>query len=187
MLGRCTWLSAVTISGMASFEQVAASFWHSSIVRKVQPPLTPEWEAQAQRELGVKLPEDLVYLLRIQNGGTVADEWSACPSDFYSGGGEVPFETVMGLAPASDAGGPMTMLDTAYLVQEWEMPSPIVLLDGDGHCWVALDYRACGPDGEPSVVWIDNERDPERQLAELQLAPSFRAFIEMLKPPDDDL
>jgi hypothetical protein len=79
-----------------------------------------------------------------------------------------------GIGPAGQA-GTTTLLDTPYLVQEWELPTPVVLLSGDGHYWIALDYRVCGPTGEPSVAWLDNEMDHE-----LQVAPGFRAFVERL-------
>jgi hypothetical protein len=69
----------------------------------------------------------------------------------------------------------MTLLDTPYLVQEWELPSSVILLSGQGHYWIALDYRDCGPAGKPPVVWIHNEMNHE-----LQLAPDFRAFVEHL-------
>ena len=84
------------------------------------------------------------------------------------------FEHLYGIGPAGQA-ETITMLDTPYLVQEWELPSPVVLLSGQGHYWLALDYRHCGPAGHPPVVWIDNEMDHE-----LTLAPSFRAFVERL-------
>jgi hypothetical protein len=54
-----------------------------------------------------------------------------------------------------------------------------VLLCGDGHWWIALDYRNA-PGGEPSVVWYDNEL---RQ--DLRLAPTFRVFVEGLRPQTD--
>lgn len=58
---------------------------------------------------------------------------------------------------------------------EWELPSPIVLLSGDGHAWIGLDYRGWGPDGDPSVTWFDAERG-----SELSLAGDFRTFVENL-------
>jgi hypothetical protein len=69
----------------------------------------------------------------------------------------------------------ITVLDTPYLVRERELPSPVVLLSGQGHYWLALDYRGCGPRGNPPVVWIDNEMNHE-----FLLAPDFRAFVERL-------
>jgi hypothetical protein len=53
-----------------------------------------------------------------------------------------------------------------------------VLLTGDGHWWIALDYRK---PGEPSVTWLD--ADAEEELA---LAPDFRSFVEALTPPPED-
>jgi hypothetical protein len=42
---------------------------------------------------------------------------------------------------------------------------------------VCLDYRACGPTGEPQVVHIDQERDYNIVL----VAESFEAFIRGLQ------
>ena len=60
-------------------------------------------------------------------------------------------------------------------MQEWDLPSPVILFSGQGHYWLALDYRACGPAGQPPVVWLDNEMDHD-----LTLAPNFRTFVERL-------
>ena len=72
-----------------------------------------------------------------------------------------------------------TLSDTPYLIGEWGLPSSLVLLSGDGHFWVALDYRACGPAGEPSVVYVEADTD-----VDVQLATDFRAFVEGLVPSD---
>ena len=59
------------------------------------------------------------------------------------------------------------------------MPKGIVLLSGDEHTWVALDYRSCGPTGEPSITWFDNEMEEE-----VALAPNFQAFLDGLVDGD---
>jgi hypothetical protein len=160
---------------MTSFEQVAASFWHPGSEYLRLPPLTDDLIVDAERRLKITLPPELLQLLRLQNGGVIADSWDACPAEanFYAGD-NVPFEHLYGIGPG-DQDGATTLLDTPYLVQEWELPSPVVLLSGEGHYWIALDYRDCGPAGKPSVVWIDNEMNHE-----LLLAPDFRAFVERL-------
>jgi hypothetical protein len=76
----------------------------------------------------------------------------------------------MGIGP-----GTQTILASPYLTDEWEMPAEPVLLSGDGHWWIALDYRIRGRDGEPSVVWYDNELGED-----VQVAATFRAFAEGL-------
>ncbi|GIJ56535.1 SMI1/KNR4 family protein [Virgisporangium aurantiacum] len=153
------------------------TFWDPERQHGSQPPLTPEVVADTERTLGVTLPESLLRLLRIRNGGVVADAWDAVPLD--GGVDYVPFGEVCGAGPA-DVPDSITLSDTPYLIGEWGLPSPLVLLSGDGHTWVALDYRACGPAGEPSVVYVD--ADFER---EVPLAPDFRAFVERLVPSSD--
>jgi hypothetical protein len=78
-----------------------------------------------------------------------------------------------------------SLLDSGYLVVEWDLPSPLVLLSGDGQCWIALDYRACGERGEPSVTWFDVDGNTE-----LPPAADFQTFVERLSAaasfdPDD--
>lgn len=139
------------------------------------PPLTDDLVDATEAGLGVTLPHELLVLLRRQNGGAVSDAYSRCPSapNFYAED-HVPFDFLHGIGPP-DLPDCITLLDTPYLVREWGLPTNIVLLSGDGHYWVVLDYRAVGPSGEPSVTWIDNEMEHE-----LPLAPDFRAFVEML-------
>ena len=60
------------------------------------------------------------------------------------------------------------------MTREWGLPPRQVLLTGDGHWWISLDYRA----GDvPSVAWlaIDHGQD-------IQVAPSFAAFLDGLLP-----
>lgn len=170
---------------MARFETVKATFWSYSPVG-VQPPLTDEMLIDAERALGVRLPSALVELLRLRNGGIVAEEWDSFPTTAADpdsqrtswGDGYIPFDTLDGIGRVE---GTLSLLDTPYLVDEWGLPSPLVLLTGDGHWWIALDYRECGRDGEPSVTFFDTEFGQE-----LHLAPDFRAFVEGLAPKPAD-
>ena len=136
-----------------------SAFWAPSSLPA--PPLRPDFVPVAERELGVRLPAELLALLTQQNGGdtrgfafltTKATSWSAT---------HVPFDEFFGLVPPSDS-GPASLLDSAYLTQEWRLPEKQVLLSGDGHCFISLDYRH-GP--EPTVAWIDTEMEQEVQLA----------------------
>jgi hypothetical protein len=144
----------------------------------VQAPLTDEAVREAEALLGVRLPETLLELLRVQNGGTVVNERSAFPTSEPTSWApdHAPFDSLMGIGTAERS---MSLLDTPYLVQEWGLPSPVVLLTGDGHWWIALDYRECGPAGEPSVVWLDADDE-----SELPLAPDLRSFLAGLVPAE---
>ena len=60
-------------------------------------------------------------------------------------------------------------MDTDYMTKEWGLPEKQILLTGDGHWWITLDYR----DSEtPSVKWIDVECDEE-----IKIADNFDQFI----------
>jgi hypothetical protein len=112
---------------MTSFELVEVSFWDVERKFGELPPLTDDVVITAERQLGVLLPEDLLRLLRRQNGGIVADLWDACPADPNSWARDhVPFETLFGIAQPAFR-GPITLLDTPYLVREWDLPSPGLL------------------------------------------------------------
>jgi hypothetical protein len=85
----------------------------------------------------------------------------------------VPFDEMFGIG-AEDSTGFNSILDTAYLTKEWSLPEKQVLLTGDGHWWISLDYRQ---GATPTVAWIDVEEGDE-----LQLAGSFREFLDGLLP-----
>jgi hypothetical protein len=162
------------------FDEVKATFWGDD-TRLVLPPLTDESVREAEALLGVTLPSSLLDLLRVRNGGLVADEWSAFPTVEPTSwsADHVPFDHLLGIGQSD---GVISLLDTPYLVEEWGLPSPIVLLSGDGHYWIGLDYRRHGPRHEPSVTWFDADFGTE-----LSLAADFRSFVEGLTPDPDPL
>lgn len=158
---------------MARFDEVLATFWADDD-HGVQPPLTDEAVQEAEEVLGVPLPSALLDLLRVRNGGSVAADHDAFPTGQPNSWSHdhVPLDALMGIGRRERT---MSLLDTPYLIEEWGLPSPIVLLSGDGHCWTGLDYRGRGPDGDPSVTWFDVELGTE-----LALAGDFRTFVEKL-------
>ena len=69
---------------------------------------------------------------------------------------------------------------SAFWVEEWGYP-PIGIYFADcpsaGHDMICLDYRKCGPNGEPSVVHVDQEWDYRMTF----LAETFERFIRGLE------
>ncbi|WP_282693943.1 SMI1/KNR4 family protein [Streptomyces sp. CC208A] len=161
---------------MARFDEVLTTFWArgGGGAGSIPPPLTDAAVREAEGVLGVTLPAALLDLLRVQNGGIAAADHDAFPTRRPTSWSEdhVPFDILMGIGRYEET---TSLLDTPYLVTEWGLPSPIVLLSGDGHYWIGLDYRACGPDGDPSITWFDAELGTE-----LALAGDFRTFVEEL-------
>ncbi|MEU8678305.1 SMI1/KNR4 family protein [Streptomyces sp. NPDC048560] len=158
---------------MAHFDEVRKTFWDRD-PHGAQPPLTDAIVREAEDLLGVRLPSSLLEILRVRNGGGVASRWNAFPTGVPTSwsADHVPLDEMMGIGRLESR---TSLLDTPYLVEEWGLPSPLVLLSGDGHCWIALDYRLRGRHAEPSVTWF--ETDLETELA---LAPDFTAFVERL-------
>jgi hypothetical protein len=163
-------------------EGIGQTFWDRSVSHGVLPDLTDEVLEEAERVLGVELPRLYVELLRVQNGGYTSDELNAFPTRQSTSWADdhVPFAEVFGIGRADAESPDRGLLDNAYFLEEWGVPQGLVLLSGDGHWWIALDYRASSPRGEPSVYWIDTELGEE-----LELAPSFDDFVRGLRPEAD--
>lgn len=157
-------------------------FWESSeyaLNEYVGASLTHEVVATVERELGYKLPASYVELMKFQNGGiprrtnhrtkeptSWADDHIAI-TGIYSIGSE---------KPCSLCGG----FGSRFWVEEWGYPDIGVYFadcPSAGHDMVCLDYRTCGPTGDPQVVHIDQERDYKIVF----VAESFEAFIRGLE------
>lgn len=146
-------------------------FWSTNFYK--HPPLTDAAVAAAQDLLGVQLPAELLALLRIQNGGYTRGFAHPMAQATSWAKDHVPLEDLAGIL-SLESSSPMNMALTPELTSEWGLPPNQVLLSGDGHYWITLDYRN-GP--IPSVAWIDVECDED-----VQIAPSFAAFLDGLLP-----
>jgi hypothetical protein len=148
-----------------------SNFWASNYYE--HPPLTNDAVELAQSLLGVQLPAELLALLRIQNGGYTQGFAHPMLQPTTWASDHVPLDDLAGIL-APDHSSPMNLVRTPELTIEWGLPPNQVLLSGDGHYWITLDYRN-GP--SPSVAWIDVECGED-----MQIAPSFLAFLEGLVP-----
>ena len=133
-------------------------------------PLQDEWLRSAERELGVSLPRKLVQLLRLQNGGQLRYDTHAANIDDRD---HVSIHSLRGIGPSERDG----LRFNHYFLDEWELDPALVLLDGNGHEWIALDYRCSAT--EPSACWVD--ADNSRTV---ELAPKFEVFLDGLRRGD---
>lgn len=142
-------------------------------------PPTDEVVAAVERELGYRLPASYVELMRFQNGGiprrtnhrtrerTSWAEDHIAIAGIYSIGREKRYSLC---GPAG----------SKFWVEEWGYPAIGVYFadcPSAGHDMVCLDYRSCGPAGEPRVVHVDQERDYKI----VPVAETFDAFIRGLE------
>lgn len=154
----------------------ASDFWDMDI-DSGNPPLTDEMVARAEQRLGVSLPTELIALLRVRNGGYTRGFVYPTTEPTSWAEDHVPLDELYGIGDGSGEPGLYDINTTAYMTEEWGLPPRQVLLAGDGHTWITLDYRS---DAVPSVAWIDAELGEE-----LQLAPTFAAFLAGLLPNDE--
>ena len=149
-------------------------FWDETSA--TPPPLSKEFIEQAEQELGLRLPIDLLTLLIKRNGGYTRGFVYPVTRPASWAENHVPFDELFGLLPP-DTTGSISILDTPYLTQEWGIPEKQVLLSGDGHWFITLDYRH---GSEPSVTWIDTEMEED-----IPVAASFSAFLAGLTDRDE--
>ncbi len=154
-------------------EELKPRFWEPPGAETFAP-LTPEDVERAEAVLGVRLPRAYVELLEVQNGGFVAHEFDAFPTDTPNSWAEdhVWFRTLAGIGPSAHHAS--LTADPAA----WRLPPGVVPFSGDGHYAITLDYR--GARTEPLVAWLDTEAGQD-----LALAPDLLTFVEALVPLDD--
>lgn len=136
-------------------------------------PVTDDDIKAAESELGYTLPVAYIELLKKHNGGVVKKN---C---FINDDDDCVYVTgIYGI----DSGKKYSLLGemgNEFWISKCKYP-PIGVVVADtisgGHDMIFLDYRECGPTGEPKVVRVDQEGDYSITL----LADNFGDFIKNL-------
>ncbi len=137
---------------------------------------TDEIIQEVETELRYKLPASYIYLMRhAQNGGIPFKE--SFPTNEVTSWAEdsTAITGIMGLGRLADC-SLCGKFSSEFWESEWGYPKIGVSIcdcPSAGHDMIFLDYRECGPDGEPSVVHIDQEADYKITF----LAQNFEQFI----------
>ena len=141
-------------------------------------PLTTEMIKKAEEKLKIKLPQSYITILNEQNGGSI--KFNAYPTDVPTSWADdhINVDHILGIGPKD------SIVQSEEILKEWDMPEGLILFNGDGHTWVAFDYRTVSSD--PSIVYVDNEDDMI-----IKIADTFDEFLERLyteetEPFDDD-
>lgn len=127
----------------------------------VQPCLTDESIAQAEKKIGYKLPNEYLELLKIQNGGYIRVALKDTPHTQIFGIGPY-YPSITDFECLSDCED--VSFDTKGLFP----------FDGDGHWNICLDYRK--NKFLPEVTYIDKESDDEWLIA-----PTFKEYLMLLE------
>jgi hypothetical protein len=144
------------------------------------PLLTNGMVRAAEGALGFRLPKAYLDLLLERNGGTPVRQ---CFPMTERTSWAVDHIEVAGLRGISgDWGIDAPDLGSAAMTSEWGYPDIGVVIcetPSAGPDTVMLDYSACGPDGEPRVVHVDDDRKVRH------LAADFAEFARRLVNCDD--
>lgn len=142
------------------------------------PSLSDDMILRAEEVLGLRLPPSYVAALSEKNGGVLKRR--CFPTEFATSWAADHFEVRALLGVGGKWGiDSSSGLGSADLIAEWGYPEiGVVICDmpSGGHDAVMLDYSESGPDGEPSVAYIDEDRVPRK------VAGSFEEFLSRLVP-----
>jgi hypothetical protein len=138
-------------------------------------PLTDEMVKAAEAELGYKLPLSYVTLMRNRNGGIPKNTSHPMTERTSWSENHISITGIMGIgweASYSICGD----MGSSFMIEEWEYPDIGVYVcttPTAGHNMVLLDYTKCGKQGEPEVVFVDQEDDYKKTF----IAKDFETFI----------
>lgn len=153
-------------------------FWDDSdyaMKEYMSAPVTDEMIQDVEKELGYKLPESYIYLMKLHNGGMPQNSCCPCDSRTTWANDHVAIEGIYGIG-REKTNSLCGELGSKFWIEEWEYPEiGIAICDcpSAGHDMIFLDYRECGRDGEPKVVHVDQEWDYKITV----LAENFEEFI----------
>ena len=169
------------------------NFWDDNwyaLKEYVSDPPSDELIASVEEELGYKLPAAYIWLMKQHNGGIPMNTCYPCDEPTCWADDHVAITGIFGIGREKSC-SLCGELGSQFMIAEWEYPAiGVAICDcpSAGHDMIFLDYRACGPQGEPAVVHVDQENDYKIT----HLADSFEEFIrglehESLYDPDEDV
>ena len=133
---------------------------------------------EIEKELGYKLPQSYIYLMKQHNGGTPVN--TCFPTDTPTSWAEdhIAITGIFSIGREKKC-SLCGELGSQFMIDEWGYPAiGVAICDtpSAGHDMIFLDYSKCGPNGEPAVVHIDQENDYKITF----LAENFEEFIKWL-------
>ena len=158
------------------------NFWDDNwyaLKEYVSDPPSDELIASVEEELGYKLPAAYIWLMKQHNGGIPVNTCYPCDEPTCWSDDHVAITGIFGIGREKSC-SLCGELGSQFMIDEWEYPAiGVAICDcpSAGHDMIFLDYRACGPQGEPAVVHVDQEND----YRITHLADSFEEFIRGLE------
>ena len=148
------------------------NFWDKDD-EELSPPLTDLAIQEAEKKLGVILPQSYLKLLHEQNGGTPNYPY------FIVGEKSISMSYMDGIDLEGAERG-IGILKSKEWTKEAGLPKNLVVLWTDIHTWLVLDYRNSVT--EPSVVcfYEDYSSSMSMEWKSSVIAPNFDSFLTKL-------
>lgn len=144
-------------------------------------PINDEMIKELEQNLGYKLPQSYLELLKTQNGGLVQTQLFITdkPISLY-GECYVSIDNIGGIDKNAKN---CSLYQCEYLIGYGFPDIGLYFADlGTDHDWLIMDYRECGNNGEPQISYICVDGgEPEIQV----IAKDFETFIKGLKNADE--
>ena len=161
----------------------AEGFWaNSEYATKTYVETSPTREliAEVESSLGYKLPEAYIELCNTQNGGSPSNTCYRTQIPIFWADDYCELVGIFAIGKTADSS--LCGIDGSnFWMEEWGYPDiGIYFADTPtaGHDMFCLDYRECGPNGEPKVAHVHQEGNYKTTL----IADSFELFIRGLEP-----
>lgn len=161
------------------------NFWDDdkyALEEYVSRPPSDELILSVEQELGYKLPDAYIWLMKQHNGGTPINTCFPTEEPTSWADNCIAITGILGIG-REKAYSLCGEMGSQFMIDEWKYPAiGVAICDcpSAGHDMVFLDYRECGPQGEPKVVHIDQEY----HYKITPLANNFEEFIRGLVNKD---
>jgi hypothetical protein len=160
-----------------------SDFWEPSDYADneyVEPAPSDDVVRRLESKLGYRLPRTYVELARVQNGGIPKNTCHKTqqPTGWANDHVKISGIYSIGSTKPYSLGG---MFRTQFWISEWRYPRIGIYFGNTptaGHDMFCLDYRKCGPEGEPQVVNVDQEAG----YRVVVVAANFEKFVRGLEP-----
>jgi len=147
-------------------------------------PPTDEQIARVERELGYRLPQSYIWLMKNQRNGGAPNNTCIKTAEATGWADSYAEITAISGIGSEKLHSLCSDLGSQFMIDEWGYPDiGVAICDtpSAGHDMVFLDYSECGREGEPRVVYIEQESD----YRITPLADNFEQFIRSLVSGDE--
>lgn len=148
------------------------NFWKDSKSYQPNETFSIEDVQAIEEKLGYKIPDSYIQLMSIKNGGHPKRKYHRTSESTSWAQDHIAITSLYSVGPRKTD----SLWESQFWIEEWDYPNiGIYFADcpSAGHDMICLDYRECGPTGEPKVVHVDQESDYKITF----VADSFEAFI----------